>query len=94
MNYSVHGNHVMSVINILLDEFLVHIFKVKIIKIGNFAKFTFQKLKDRTHINFHTGKKETSAGKYNLRVYLNKKISKLMIDQIDTEKTFKKGSDE
>lgn len=94
LGYSIHSNHVMSVINILLDEFLDHIFKVKIIKIGNFAKFTFQKLKDRTHINFYTGEKETSQGKYNLRVYLNKKISKFMIDQIDKEKTFKKGSDE
>jgi len=94
INKSIHHAHVLSVINILLDEVLAELLVSKKIKIGNFGEFLFQKLNARRHFNVFTKIFETSKGNSSLRFVLNKKLKKFISNQIDIAKTFPEPNDD
>lgn len=94
INNSIHHAHVLSVINILLDEVLVELVESKKIKIGNLGEFIFQKLNPRRHFNVFTKVFEVSKGNSIIRFVLNKKLKKFLSNQIDVAKTFSETKDE
>ncbi len=91
---SIHHAHVMSVINILLDEVIKDLIVSKKIKIGNFGQFIFKKLQPRKHFNLRTQKYEMSKGNSIMRFELNKKLRKFLIKNLDVAKTFPETNDE
>ncbi len=94
LNKSIHNAHVLSVINILLDEVLVELIESKKIKIGNFGEFLFQKLSPRRHFNVLTKVFEVSEGNNSIRFVLNKKLKRFISNQIDVAKTLPETKDE
>lgn len=94
INKSIHHAHVMSVINILLDEVITELISSKKIKIGNFGNFVIKKLNPRKHFNVFTKQYEMSKGNKIVRFELNKKIRKFLIKNLDVAKTFSETDDE
>ncbi len=94
IRHSIHHAHVMSVINILLDEMLLDLIASEKIKIVNFGEFILQKLNARRHFNVFTKIFETSKGNSSLRFVLDKKLKKFISNQIDVAKTLSEPNDE
>lgn len=80
--------HVMSVVNILLDELTKELLTVGSIKIGNFGKMFFKQMKSRRHYDFSRKKIMESKGKAILRFKLNKKAQVIITNNLDVAKTF------
>ncbi len=94
INKSIHHAHVMSVINILLDEVLGELVISKKIKVGNFGQLVLKKLKPRKHYNLHTKRFAMSKGNSIMRFELNKKFRQFVIKRLDVAKTFPEPKDE
>lgn len=94
INKSIHHAHVMSVINILLDEVIKDLVDKKQIKIGNFGSFVMKRLSPRKHFNIFTKQYEMSKGNNIMRFELNKKLKKFLIKHLDVAKTFSETNDE
>jgi len=94
INNSIHHAHVMSVINILLDEIVAELILNKKIKIINFGQFVLRKLNPRKHYNLYTKKYEMSKGNNILRFELNNKLRRFIIKNLDVAKTFLEPHDE
>ncbi len=80
--------HVMSVVNILLDELTKELLTVGSIKIGNFGKMFFKQMSPRRHYDFSRKKIMEAKGRAVLRFKLNKKAQLIITNNLDVAKTF------
>jgi nucleoid DNA-binding protein len=92
MNRLIHFSHIQSVISILLEEIMNDLLEGKEIEIGNFGTFLIKKMLPRRHYNYMTGQCEISVGRKLIRFKLNKKLRRILANNLDIEKTFKDGN--
>lgn len=74
LNNSITYFHILSVINIFIEELITEIEKKKIIKVPNFGKFKLKQMKSKKIINVLTNKPQQTAPSSVLRFTLTKKL--------------------
>jgi len=79
----------LNIISFLLDILLDDLKVGSIITIGNFCSLKLKKLSERRHMDIHSKKYVISSGQKSLRINLDKKLSRTLIECLDTEATFK-----
>lgn len=89
INRTIHYSHVQSVINIMFEIMLEDLNNGIEISIGNFGKFLLKKLGARKHINIYSGQYEKSPGNKIIRFELSKKLRRILMNNLDIDKTFK-----
>lgn len=89
LNHSIHYSHIQSVINIMFEIMLEDLNNGLEISIGNFGKFLLKKLGARKHINIYSGQYEKSPGNRIIRFELTKKLRRILMNNLDIDKTFK-----
>lgn len=91
LKHSIRSQHIRNVISILIEELMVDLLSgVKII-IGNFGKFTLNKMLPRRHYDVTRKKFSISRGGGKIiRFFLDRKFRQILISNLDIPKTFSK----
>lgn len=85
--------HISSVVNILLDEIISELMTIGSFKIGNFGLMMIKQMPNRRHFHFAKKMIVESAGRKILRFKLNKKVHKIITQNLDIAKTFGEAND-
>jgi nucleoid DNA-binding protein len=85
--------HIRGVISILIEELRAELLETGEIKIGNFGDLIYKKMPNKRHINVSTKKMDITRGHRAVRFRLSKKISRILNDNLDIDKTFDKMQD-
>lgn len=94
LNRVILFSHIQSIISILLEEIMKDLLDGKEIEIGNFGIFLIKKTLPRRHFNYMTGQCEIAVGRKIIRFKLNKKLRRILANNLDIEKTFKDDNNE
>jgi nucleoid DNA-binding protein len=81
-------HHIVAVLALLLDEVVLELKRGNEIVIKNFGYFVLKTLKAREHHNVRSGERIISPGKKVLRLHLEKKIRKYLLQRLDIDNTF------
>lgn len=88
LNGLILKQHIHSVVELFVEEFIAEILSKKRILINNFGYFIVQKFAPRRHFDVWSKKMTMSEGNNRLKFYLYQKISHAITSSLDLEKTF------
>ena len=74
----IHKFHIISIINIFIDEMIVELKKGNPINIGGFGTFRLKKMQDKVSHNVVSRTKTLLTGKNKLRLKLAKNLKKIL----------------
>ena len=80
--------HVACVFGILLSEIINELITTGSVEIDNFGEFCVKQMPSRRHINLFTKEYVMSMGRKIVRLELNKKLKKILTNNVDIDKTF------
>lgn len=89
-NRVVNALHVLTVVNLLIEELVQDLKDNKEIKIFNFATISLEQMKSRPYIDIATKTKKMSKPNKKLTFKLNKNVKMLIFKNVDLDKTFPK----
>lgn len=78
LNFLVHNTHVLSVINILIDEIMKDLLLGKEIRLINFGSLKLKKMKQKKFKNVLNKKIELSKARRALRFTLSKRVKNFL----------------
>lgn len=79
--YGIHKYHIISIINIFLEEMVIEIKNGGKVKIGNFATFALSVLKPRRMRDIISGKMIVSKTVRAMRIKLDNRLKKVLIKE-------------
>lgn len=84
----IHSAHVLSIVNILLDELKNDLLNRKDVNIINFGKFKYIKLNPKKYFNVREQEIMWSKGSNIIRFIISKKIRSKLLKNVDIDKTY------
>lgn len=86
LSKKIHSYHVFAILSILLEELASDLKSNKIIKIFNFATISLEKTNPKKYYDVRFQKIMYSQGSKILKITLNKKVKKKLLEYFDIDK--------
>ncbi len=85
----VRKEHIYDITHIFLDQMQEDLLEDKSIEIGNFLKFSLHRMPEKKGRNYYTGEIVSTKPFNIVKISLNNKLSKKLMQHFDTESYFK-----